>query len=63
VGGTPEEGEGRYEMMVERKAASDFPYAEMKISGWNASFLRRVAKEIKRILLFDICMSPDQHLS
>lgn len=48
------EGVGRWEAISERREASDFMRAEMKISGSKYSFFRRVQKEITIILVFPI---------
>ena len=46
---------GRCESISARNLPSGFPRAEMKKSGWKYSFFWSVKKEIKMILLFDIC--------
>lgn len=49
---------GRCESISARNLPSGFPRAEMKKSGWKYSFFWSVKKEIKMILLFDICIYP-----
>jgi hypothetical protein len=43
-------------MISERNAANDLPRPDIKTSVWNVNLFCNVEKDMKRILLFDICI-------